>query len=228
MAGPKVINPNKDKAKQGELAKLLKSARRPFLWVGLFSLAANLLMLAMPLYTLQVLDRVMSSHNLNTLLMLSIVVVGCLVFFGLFTAVRSAVLGRIGDWLQLTLSARLMKVAIENAALGVPVSASQFQRELANIKNFIIGNGITSLCDAPWSVVFIIVIYMINPVLGFLSLIGAFLLLAFGVIVELSTKKPAQRAHEFNLRNLQFVERPARTRASSSLHRRYMGRDTVI
>lgn len=210
MAGPRVHNPNKDKAKEGELSKLLRQARIPFFWVGVFSLAANILMLAMPLYTLQVLDRVMSSYNLNTLLMLTLVTVGCLVFFGLFTAVRGAVLARIGDWLQLRLSSHLMKVAIENAALGVPVSASQFQRELANIKNFITGNGLTSLCDAPWSVVFVLVIYLINPLLGSLALMGAFMLVAFGVVVELSTKTPSQRANEFNLRNYQFVEAASR------------------
>jgi len=210
MAAPLVVNRNKDHAKEGELRKLLREARVPFIWVGVFSLASNLLMLALPIYSLQVLDRVMSSFNLNTLLMLTIVTVACLVFYGVFTAVRGAVLASVGDWMQKILSPRLMQIAIENGAIGAPVNAGQFQRELGNVRSFVIGNGLVTLCDAPWSIIFILVIYMINPMLGFLTLIGAVIMLGFGVLVELSTKKPSDRANELSLRNYQYVESASR------------------
>lgn len=206
MAKSFVINSARDPAKDGELKRLFRQARVPFIWVAVFSLASNLLMLAMPLYTLQVLDRVMSSFNFNTLLMLTIVTVGCLVFYGLFTAVRGMVLARIGEWLQAVLGPRLMKIAVENSACGLPASASQFQREILAIKGFVTGAGITALFDAPWSIIFILVIYLINPVLGIIALCGAFLLLGFGVIVEYSTKKPLDQSNELNMRSLNYAE----------------------
>lgn len=206
----KVVALHKDRTKEGQLKQLLRQAKIPIVWVGIFSFASNMLMLALPLYSLQVLDRVMSSYSLNTLLMLSILTVGFFVFYAIFTALRTSVLTAVGDWLQQVLSPRLMGLAVENSAIGMPASASQFQRELMNIKTFITGTGITTLFDAPFSVIFILLIYMINPLLGFLSLCGAAMLLILGVLVEVATKKPLDRSNEIMLRNLQFAEATSR------------------
>ncbi|MDG1286243.1 MAG: type I secretion system permease/ATPase [Rickettsiales bacterium] len=199
-----------NKAQERELAKIVKLAKRPLYWVFVFSFAANMLMLAMPIYTLQVLDRVIMSYNFNTLLMLTLVATGCLVFYAIFTAIRGVILARMSDWLQSLLSPRLMAVAIENSAIGIPASAGQFQRELHSLRNFISGQGITSLLDTPWSIIFIITIYLINPLLGLLSLVGAVLLLGFGVAVELSTKKPVDDANELANQNMLFADAASR------------------
>lgn len=210
MAKAQATNPNRDPARDGKLKQILRQAKVPFVWVAVFSLAANLLMLALPLYTLQVLDRVMSSFNINTLVMLTLVAVGCLMFFSIFSAIRGVVLARVGEWLQDTLSPQLMKTAVENSACSIPASASQFQRELLNIKNFISGMGITTLFDAPWSIIFLFVIYMINPVLGFLALGGAIFLLLFAFVVEYSTKKPLDQSNELNNRSLSYADATSR------------------
>jgi len=205
-----VKNPNADKTKIRELRKLFQQCKRPLIWVGLFSLASNVLMLALPIYSLQVLDRVINSFNMDTLIFLSLVVVASIGFYGFFTGIRSTVLSRLSDWLVAQLSPRLMSVAVENSAVGLPASAGQFQRELSNLKNFISGQGVTSLLDAPWSIIFILTIYLINPVLGFIALMGAFLLLGFGVVVELSTKKPINDATELTNRSMLFAESSSR------------------
>ncbi len=203
-------NTNADKAQERELKKLFGLAKRPIYWVAAFSFAANMLMLAMPIYTLQVLDRVIMSYNFNTLVMLTLVAIGCLVFYAIFMAVRGVVLARMSDWLQATLSPRLMGIAVENSAIGVPANAGQLQRELQSLRGFIAGQGVTSLLDAPWSIIFIITIYLINPLLGLLSLVGAACLLGFGVAVEISTKKPVDDATELTNRNLQFADASSR------------------
>ncbi len=203
-------NSKNDQTKERELGKLIRQAKRPLWWVAIFSFAANMLMLVMPIYTLQVLDRVIMSFNFNTLVMLTIVALGGLLFYALFSGLRSVVLSRLSDWLQAVLSPRLMAVAVENSAIGIPASAGQFQRELGSLRGFIAGQGVTSLFDAPWSIIFIITIYLINPLLGLLSLVGAILLLGFGVAVEISTKKPVDDATELSNRNMQFAEATSR------------------
>jgi PrtD family type I secretion system ABC transporter len=199
-----------DKAQERELSKLVRHAKRSLRWVATFSFAANILMLAMPLYTLQVLDRVIMSFSMNTLIMLTIVTMGCLGFYTFFMAVRGVVLARLSDWMHTVLSPRLMSIAVENSAIGVPASAGQFERELQSLRGFVSGQGITSLFDSPWSIIFIIAIYMINPVLGLVSLLGAILLLGFGVAVELSTKKPIEDATELTNRNVLFADAASR------------------
>lgn len=178
------------------LRPLMLRTRRAFVYVGLFSLCLNILMLGLPLYSLQVLDRVMSSHNLNTLIMLTILAGGAFVFFGIFTAVRAFILSRIGEWLEVQLAPLLLASAVSKSSLGIPVSAGQHHRDLVTIKNFIAGTGITTLFDAPWAIIFLLVIYFINPVLGFITLVGAVLLIGFAVITELATKKPLEEANK--------------------------------
>ena len=56
-----------------ELGRSLLSFKREFVWVGVFSFFANLLMLAPTLYMLQVFDRVMLSQNEFTLISLTLI-----------------------------------------------------------------------------------------------------------------------------------------------------------
>jgi PrtD family type I secretion system ABC transporter len=201
----RILQPSRDTAKLGQLRQLLQQAKVPFIWIGVFSFASNVLMLALPLYSLQVMDRVMSSYSVTTLLMLSVITFACFIFYGIFTAFRTSVLSAVSEWLQIVLSPRLVKLAVENSAVGIPTGASQFQRELVNLRSFITG-GLVTLCELPFSLLFLLVIYMINPVLGFVTLIGAILLVLFGLAVEFTTKKEMNRANELSLRNLQFAD----------------------
>ena len=195
---------------QNFLTDTLSRTKRAFVYVAIFSLCINILMLALPLYSLQVLDRVMSSRSMNTLLMLTLVVIACFAFYSLFSAIRATVLNRIGEWLENTLSPKLLADSIAKSAVGQPVSASQHHRDLAYVKNFITGMGISTLFDAPWSVIYILVIYMINPILGFVTVIGCVLLFLFAVITEYSTKKPLNNSSRVNIQSLGIAESASR------------------
>ena len=70
------MNTFKSKHLQGELGGAIYRFRRIFYAVGAFSFAINLLLLAPSLYMLQVYDRVLTSRNELTLLMLTLVMVG--------------------------------------------------------------------------------------------------------------------------------------------------------
>lgn len=188
---------------------LLAKAKRPFWFVGLFSLCSNLLMLALPLYSLQVLDRVMSSHSLETLLMLSLLTTALFIFLTLFTLVRSLVLNRIAGWLETTLSPLLLGNAVSRSAVGTAVSASQLQRDLGIVKSFI-NSGLATLYDAPWSIVFLLVIYAINPILGFITLLGCVLLLLLALLTELITKRPIKAAGSVGIASLNIAEAASR------------------
>ena len=56
------------------LQAALEKAKQAFVVVFVFSFCANILQLITPLYSLQVLDRVVGSGNLATLLMLSLII----------------------------------------------------------------------------------------------------------------------------------------------------------
>jgi ATP-binding cassette subfamily C protein len=162
-------------------------------------------MLAMPIYSLQVLDRVISSFSVETLLILTGIVVFCYIFYGALSIIRSELFNRTSEWLERTLSSRLLENSITLASLGHNTSAGQLQRDLTSVKNFIT-NGLGTLFDTPWALIFMLVIYLINPVLGFVSLIAAVLLLGFAILTELSTKEPLANANNITIKGFGIAE----------------------
>ncbi len=192
------------------LRPLFLRTRRAFMYVAIFSLCLNVLMLGLPLYSLQVLDRVMSSQNIDTLVMLTVLAVGAFIFYGMFTATRAFILTRIGEWLEIQLAPPLLASAVNKSALGITASAGQHHRDLVTIKNFIAGAGITTLFDAPWAIIYLLVIYFINPILGFITLVGAILLISFAVVTEISTKGPLGEANKILIKGFTISDTASR------------------
>jgi ATP-binding cassette subfamily C protein len=175
------------------LKPYMQKAKRAFVYAGIFSLCINILMLVLPLYSLQVLDRVLSSRSIETLIMLTIIMIVGLIFYGLFFAVRNLILLSVSEWLDQEVSPKLLADAVVKSSLGANVSASQHQRDMSTIRNFITSS-VATLMDVPWSLIFIIVVYLINPVLGFITIIGLAFLLVFGYLNDLVTRKPFEDA----------------------------------
>ncbi len=175
------------------LKPYMRKAKRAFVYAGLFSLCINVLMLVLPLYSLQVLDRVLSSRSIETLIMLTIIMIVGLVFYGVFFAVRNLILLSVSEWLDQEISPNLLADAVVKSSLGSYVNASQHQRDMTSIRSFITGS-VATLMDIPWSLIFIIVVYLINPILGFITVIGLVILLLFGYLNELVTRKPFEEA----------------------------------
>ncbi len=177
------------------LSRTLTAMRRALRYVFLFSFAINMLSLIMPLYTMQVYDRVFTTRSLDTLLSLTVVVLIGFVFYGAIYAVRAGVIARVLEWMERTLAPQILGSSIEQAAQTGTPYAGQYQRDLMILKNFIAAAAPT-VVDIPWSLIFVLVIYMINPMIGFLSLAGIVLLCVSAFLNEYATRKALMRAQE--------------------------------
>lgn len=192
------------------MAEALQRMRRSLWYVLLFSLCTNLLLLALPIYSLQVLDRVISSASVPTLIYLTVVVVVAFLFYGLFCLVRSAILTRMGEWLDTQVSAKLLALGVMQNAAGSPIQASRHLRDVQSIKAFITGTGVTSLFDAPWSVIYLMIIFLINPILGFIAFGGALALLLMAYLNEVLTRKPYAVAVRVQSRTMEMADSATR------------------
>lgn len=197
-------------AEQQPLAPYLGRTKRALKYAFLFSFAINILMLAMSIYSLQVLDRVISSHSLETLFLLTMLVVALLVVMGIFYGLRAALLHSVADWLDIEVGPELLRDAVTKSSLGLYVSAAQHQRDLSSIKGFISGGGVATALDAPWTILFMIVIYMISPVFGAITIFGLVVLVGFGLLNEYATKKPYQSSGEGQILANQMADSASR------------------
>ena len=94
----------------------LRASRRRLASVAAFSGAVNLLTLSGSLYMLQVYDRVIPSHNVATLIGLSVIVVVAYLLQGYFDALRGRMLARIGALFDIGLNAHLIRTCFATAA----------------------------------------------------------------------------------------------------------------
>lgn len=191
--------------KNDPLGDILRNARRALLFAFLFSFFLNFLTMLLPIYSLQVLDRVLSSHSYETLMVLTLITVVAFVFYGVFYAIRNFVLSAVAEWLENRLAPELLRLSLVQCAIGQSLSASQMQRELANIKGFI-ASGLSTIMDAPWSILFLIVVFLIHPLLGVIGLVGAVTLFCFALANEWAIRKPQDEAQANMVQSMQMVD----------------------
>lgn len=184
----------------------LNRCKTSFWVVFWFAFVCNLLMVITPLYSLQVLDRVIGSGNMNTLLMLSLVIGFVYLIYGLMQVARSFTLIKIGEWLDNTLSPVIFGHSISSSATQVNVGASQLLRDFQTIKTFLTSIGINTIFDAPWSIVYIIVIFMIHPYIGIITIVGGIVIVSSAFFNAVATNQMLSKATEFQIKSLNQAE----------------------
>lgn len=160
------------------IAKATAAFRR-LLWVmAFFSLFTNLLMLAIPLYMLQIYDRVLPSQSASTLTFLSIIAGLALLCLGAMEAVRGVLAQRTAARLDAELAEPLLRTVIRQGSRTVEAGAQAGQplRDLSAVRSVIASRQAFALLDLPFALVFIAILYVIHPHLFWITLGGAVLL----------------------------------------------------
>ena len=198
-----------EKTPETPLKRAFREARRGFIAIAVFSFFINMLMLVSPIYMMQVFDRVLSSGRTETLLYLTIIAGFALAVLGALEALRGRVLIGISTWLDRQLSGTLIASSVSGSLQGLSVGAQPL-RDLAQIRGFINSNGIYALFDAPWTPIFIAVIWIMHPWLGMLALGAALVLFALALANELITRTPLKEASQIQIRAQQQAEATTR------------------
>ncbi len=161
--------------------------RRALATVGVASLVINVLLFALPLYSLQVYDRVLTSRSVDTLWLLSAIVAVTLLVSAVLDTLRARMLVRIGNRYALALGPRLIDASIAHAA-GSTDPSGQPLRDLQAVRGFVTGpQGLVALFDAPLVPVFLLAVYAIHPGLGHTMLAGVLALIALAIGTEAAT-----------------------------------------
>ena len=198
----------------------MAACRRACVGVALFSACVNLLMLTVPMqltvpmYMMQVYDRVLATSNIDTLLALSAMVAVGLGTFGLLDAVRNRVLARVGVWFERELGSPILGGAIAEARRSGGGVSAQGLRDLATVRGYVAGQGIMPLFDAPWAPAFLAIVFVIHPVLGWIGLLGAVALFACAALNDLAIRKRLTEATSASVRALNDADAAIRNAAA--------------
>ncbi len=200
-----------------ELSAALAACKPYFYYVGLFSMAINILMLVPALYMLQVYDRVVTSGSLSTLAMLTLILIFLLSAMGGLEWVRSRILVRASNNLEQLLRERVFNAAFKQSIVSAGLkSSAQPISDLTGLRHFLTGSGLFAFFDAPWFPIYVAVMFLFHPWFGWIAVFSGVVLVGIAFLNERLTSARLQQAnHEaawvnnyttLNLRNSEVIE----------------------
>ncbi|ABA04224.1 type I secretion system ATPase, PrtD [Nitrobacter winogradskyi Nb-255] len=201
--GPQLHKRSGDNEFRDVLGKGLAAARQNLVTVGIFSIVVNLLVLSIPIYLFNMSDRVLTSRSVDTLIMLSSIVVMAIAAHVLMDMLRRFILMRVAVETEARLGGPVLSAAAKAAQSG---SSREFQTlaDLQHLRAFITGPVLLTIFDAPVAPAYLAVVFLINPQLGLIVLASSASLIGVALINQRVTAVPFTRANAFGTRaNLQ-------------------------
>ncbi len=190
-----------------EIRAVLSESRWLFMSCGFFSVVVNLLMLTGPLFMLQVYDRVLSSRSGATLVALVVIVAFLFLMMGVLDHARGRILARAGARLQARLDSRVLRAilarSVSPAERARPATGL---RDLEAIQRFASGSGPFAFFDAPWTPVFLLVLFSFHWLLGLLAVFSGCLLAGIALLNQAGTGSLQQDVGEATARSGIFIE----------------------
>jgi ATP-binding cassette subfamily C protein/ATP-binding cassette subfamily C protein EexD len=175
----------------------VRACRTQFIVVGVFSMIANVLQLTSSIYMLQVYDRVLASRSTDTLVYLTIITVAALALLALLETARGQIMQRSAGWIEQRVAPEGFVRAIESQLRGRAYRMEAL-RDLAVCRGFLGSPAMLAIYDVPWVPIYLAVIFVLHPVLGYVALAGAVLIFGLTLVNEWLTgnllKKSGQAA----------------------------------
>ena len=184
------------KQDKSELRQALEEVFPYIKRVVFFSIFTSILVLAPSFYMLEVYDRVVNSRSHTTLLMLTILVVGAYVVLETLEWVRGLVMRNMGKRLDGRLRERVFNAMFAARLNNAEGDGTQALKDLGAVTGFLSTRTFLSLIDAPLSLFVLVLIFLIQPELGWFALVGTLVLLAIGILNERRVSLPFKAAKE--------------------------------
>jgi ATP-binding cassette subfamily C exporter for protease/lipase len=184
--------------RRSDLTTTLWDFRREFLLVGLFSMIINVLMLAPTLYMLQVFDKVLTSQSELTLVAISLVALFLFAVTAFTEWLRSLLLVSSGVRLDRLLGTKVFTASFEAHLSQSGASPMQAFSDLMQIRQFLTGGGVFAFFDAPWTPIYMAVLFVLNPWLGVMSVLAALVQAALTWFGHRHTLEPSEASIKAN------------------------------
>ena len=188
----------------------LDKSRGIFASVLLSSILINLFVLATPLFTMNVYDKVVPNDAIETLWVLAAGIVIVFLFDGLLRYVRGYLLEVAGKKSDIIMSsilyAQVLNLKMDQWPARIGAFASQL-REFESIRNFFTASTLATLVDLPFAIIFLLVIYYIGGPMIAVPLVIIALLLLYSFILVKPLKASVEASYEASAsKNAHLIE----------------------
>lgn len=166
---------------------VIKKNRRVYRDILIAAFFINLLALSMPLFVMNVYDRVVPNHATDTLWVLALGVIFIICADLILRILRSWFIELAASRADITLSARIMERILGARMEHAPASVGSFSSNVnafESVRSFIGSVTVTALIDLPFFLLFVVIIALISWVMVIPVLVGATLIVLYALSVQ--------------------------------------------
>jgi len=188
------------------LQEALGQCKSGFYSAGFLSFFINILMLVPALYMLQIYDRALGSRSMETLWMLTLIVVFLFIAMGLMQIARSAILVRLGSAMDVSMNSKLFASMFKQSVNEPGRQSSQPIQDMTTLRQFLTGQGLFAFFDGPWMPIFIVVLFGFHLWFGVFAVVAAVILVALAYVNEKLTKEPLSSAGNKSIQSIRYAD----------------------
>jgi ATP-binding cassette subfamily C protein len=192
-------------APDGLIRELQRSFAGGLGYAAFLSFCVNILLLTVPLFMVQVQDRVIVSRSFDTLTMLFVIAFGALVLYGAIEFIRSLTFQTMASLFARRLNLPALEAAVSSSLEQGSAQATQAIRDLNDIRYFIASSAIATPLEAMWSPIFLAVLFAFHPVYGLVGAASLLILLLLGVLSDVLTRRVLKEANEEGVASINDV-----------------------
>jgi len=193
-------------ASVSEVHRALWKQKPAFLRAAFFSLVIGLLMLTPPAYMLQVYDRVVNSRSYTTLAMLTLLLTLAYVVLQVLQWARQGVLRQAAEGFDMALGRRVFDAVFQANLRGARAAGQIGLSDFGTVRDFISGPMVAGLLDIPMALLLVLVIFLIDPVLGWFGLVSAGIQGVITWFNKRASNEPLTRANALSNQAQNFVD----------------------
>ena len=205
-----LASPNNNGSPAITLSSSVRTIKKILATNVIFSFFINLALFASPLYMMQIYNRVLPSHSESTLVLLTGLVCFALAALAALETVRAQVMVRLGGKLELDLNRRVIEAAFTSTLRSGEASTRQPLSDFDRIRNFVWSPVPSALFDIIWAPLFVLVVFLFHPLLGFVALGGSAVLLCLALAHHVVTRPSLEEAGRKSCDANSFMERSLR------------------
>lgn len=173
---------------------LRRQAIRGALGMGGISFVCNIAMLGVPIYNMEVFNRVMTTHNTRTLVGLTIGLAVSVLFYVVIDHIRMAAMAALGDRFARDVSPALLRAT---ALAGLrAANPSQALRDAETLRQFIGSPLLIAPFDLMWSPVLVVVLFLMGWGYAAIATICILVLAGLNLLGDAVARRPMMEANE--------------------------------
>ncbi|MCK4874905.1 MAG: ATP-binding cassette domain-containing protein, partial [Sulfurimonas sp.] len=163
------------------------------------SLLINLFVLASPLFTMNVYDRVVPNNAIETLWAFAIGVVAVYIIDAFLKFTRTYLLERAAKKSDIIMSSIIFEKVLDLKLENHPASVGSFSSNLKDfdsIRSFLTNATMAAVIDLPFAVIFLIVIWYIGGNIVLIPIVTMFLIIVYALLIKKPLKESIESTHE--------------------------------